>query len=345
MIDVKYLIEMQYSTIVRYLGGAARKLALDLPPEQQTPSQAFAELKAQFGEILLAGDPLANFYERMRHQNEPPTIYAVELEATLERSSRGRNCKLAQLSSIIWIDDVPLHHNMTQTNERDDLQPTSADHHDQLNNGSPAARVKNLTVTDKMLSIIPSLDLSKSRLDSDAQKKQLSNLLHEYSDVFSSSSLDFGHTSTIKHSIPLIDNQSFRLPHRRIPHSKYQAVKDHLKEMEQAGAIRHSGSPYASPIVIVYKKDGFICICIDYCQLNKKTVRDADPLPRTEEALDALSNACLFTTIHVDLTSGYWQVEMEEDDKPKTAFTMNVTECHSDYQTPQPYSNGSWWHV
>ena len=99
--DVRYLIDttsmpldMQFSTIVRYLGGAARKLVLNLPPAQQTPSHAFAELKAQFGDSLLTGDPLASFYERMRLPNEQPSIYAVELEAILrtieERSSLSR---------------------------------------------------------------------------------------------------------------------------------------------------------------------------------------------------------------------------------------------------------------
>jgi hypothetical protein len=98
-------IDIQFSTIVRYLGGAARKLVLNLPPEQQTPRQAFAELKAQFGDVLLTGDPLANFYERMRLPNEQPSIYAVELEATLrtieERSGerhtiQNRNGMLTQ---------------------------------------------------------------------------------------------------------------------------------------------------------------------------------------------------------------------------------------------------------
>ena len=88
--DTKYLLEttsipkhMQFSTIARYLGGAARKLILNLPPHQQTPKHAFTELKSQFGEILLSGDPLADFYERLRLPCESPAIYSVELEATL----------------------------------------------------------------------------------------------------------------------------------------------------------------------------------------------------------------------------------------------------------------------
>ncbi len=96
--DTRYLIEttaipteMQFSTIVRYLGGAARKLVLNLPPDQQTINFAFAELKAQFGDSLMSGDPLAEFYERVRLQKESPGIYAVELEATLRTVEERMN--------------------------------------------------------------------------------------------------------------------------------------------------------------------------------------------------------------------------------------------------------------
>lgn len=96
--DAKYLIdttaiskELQFSTIVRYLGGAARKLVLNLPRELQNPKEAFAELKAQFGDMLSGGDPLAEFYERVRRLNESPSIYAVELEATLRTTEERMN--------------------------------------------------------------------------------------------------------------------------------------------------------------------------------------------------------------------------------------------------------------
>ncbi len=96
--DTKYLINstsmpayMQFSTIVRYLGGAARKLVLNLPPKQQTTNDAFSELRAQYGEVSLFGDPLADFYERVRQANESPTIYAVELEATLRTVEERMN--------------------------------------------------------------------------------------------------------------------------------------------------------------------------------------------------------------------------------------------------------------
>ena len=186
----------------------------------------------------------------------------------------------------------------------------------------------NQVATHDLASIVPSLDTSDIPLENEEQQKKLVTLLHEHKDIFSAHYLDYGCTSTVKHTIPLLDDQPFRLPYRRIPPSQYQNVRNHLGGMEESGAISKSSSPYASPIVLAYKKDGSIRLCIDYRQLNKKTVRDAYPLPRIEEALDAHGNARCFSTL--DLTSGYGQVKVEESDKPKTAFTtpMGLYECN-----------------
>ncbi|KRZ03458.1 Transposon Ty3-G Gag-Pol polyprotein [Trichinella pseudospiralis] len=83
--------------------------------------------------------------------------------------------------------------------------------------------------------------------------------------------------------------------------------------------IEPSCSPWASPIVLVNKKDGTCRFCVDYRQLNNVTQKDAHPLPRIDDTLDALSGAQWFSTL--DLASGYWQVEMETRDREKTAFT------------------------
>lgn len=77
-------------------------------------------------------------------------------------------------------------------------------------------------------------------------------------------------------------------------------------------------SPYASPIVLVRKKDGSLRMCVDYRQLNSKTRKDAFPLPHIEESLDALTGACWFSTL--DLASGYNQVPVAESDRAETAF-------------------------
>ncbi|PIK44339.1 hypothetical protein BSL78_18812 [Apostichopus japonicus] len=85
------------------------------------------------------------------------------------------------------------------------------------------------------------------------------------------------------------------------------------------GVIRPSTSPYASPIVLVRKSDGSLRLCVDYRKLNMKTIKDAYPIPRIDESIDALHGTKWFSTI--DLLSGYHQVAMEEADKHKTSFT------------------------
>uniref|UniRef100_A0A3B3XY23 Gypsy retrotransposon integrase-like protein 1 n=1 Tax=Poecilia mexicana TaxID=48701 RepID=A0A3B3XY23_9TELE len=135
--------------------------------------------------------------------------------------------------------------------------------------------------------------------------------------VFSSHDGDLGCTSLIAHDIPLVDDVPVKQRYRRIPPSDYEVVKDHINQLLASQIIRESSSPYASPIVLVRKKDGSIRMC-DYRQLNSKTRKDSFPLPRIEESLDALSGARWFSTL--DLASGYNQVPVVEADRPKTAF-------------------------
>ena len=90
--------------------------------------------------------------------------------------------------------------------------------------------------------------------------------------------------------------------------------------MIQVGAIRCSSSPWASTVVLVKKKDGSLCFCIDLRRLNVCTIKDAQSLPRIDDTLDCLGGAIIFTSL--DLKSGYWQVEMDEESKPLTTFTV-----------------------
>lgn len=129
---------------------------------------------------------------------------------------------------------------------------------------------------------------------------------------------DLGCTDEIVHEIPLLDDAPVRQRYRQIPPTQWQAVKDHIKQLLDSRVIRESSSPYASPIVLVQKKTGELWMCVDYRQLNAKTRKDAYPLPRIQESLDALSGAQWFSTL--DLASGYNQVAVAERDKPKTAF-------------------------
>ena len=88
--------------------------------------------------------------------------------------------------------------------------------------------------------------------------------------------------------------------------------------MLDKGIIRESTSPWSSPIILVKKKDGEMCFCIDYRKLNSVTIGQAHPLPRVDDILDSLGDAQYFSTL--DLKSAYWQISVDEKDRHKTAF-------------------------
>ena len=89
--------------------------------------------------------------------------------------------------------------------------------------------------------------------------------------------------------------------------------------MEKSGIIKHSPSDWAAPIVLVQKKDRSLRMCVDYRCLNALSQVDTYPMPRIDDLIDRLGDAKYINTL--DLSRGYWQVPMSEDDKSKTAFT------------------------
>ncbi len=155
---------------------------------------------------------------------------------------------------------------------------------------------------------------------SEVQREELNALLARYSDVFSKSDTDFRYTTTVTHSIPTGDAQPIKQRHRRVPPHVFQEFKRHVQDLVSQGILKESRSPWASPAVIVIKKDGGVRFCCDYRRLNQVTFKDAYPLPCVEESLDALGNAQVFSTL--DLTAGYFQVAVNEFDREKTAVTM-----------------------
>ena len=147
------------------------------------------------------------------------------------------------------------------------------------------------------------------------------DLFREYAHIFALESLDMGHTSMVKHKIKLDNYTPFKERYRCIPPNLFEEVKNHLKEMIQVGTIRHSNSPWASAVVLVRKKDGSLRFCVDLRRLNACTIKDAHSLPCIDETLDCLGGAILFMSS--DLKSGYWQVKMDEESKPLTAFMVS----------------------
>ena len=99
-----------------------------------------------------------------------------------------------------------------------------------------------------------------------------------------------------------------------------EEVRNHLREMLEASAIRPSQSTWCNAMVLVRKKDGSLCFCIDFHCLNAHMKKDSYPLPRIQEALESLVGTGHFPCL--DLKSGFWQIRMDEVSKQYTAFTV-----------------------
>ena len=147
---------------------------------------------------------------------------------------------------------------------------------------------------------------------------KLKTILHHFSDVISVGDGDLGRTNVLRHTINSGDTPPVHQPARRLPFHQRDVVQKMIQGMLQQGIIEPSGGAWASPIVLVRKKDGSYRFCVDFRRLNSVTKKDVHPLPRIDDALDTLSGSKWFSTL--DLASGYWQVEMDPADKEKTAF-------------------------
>ncbi|KAM8718879.1 hypothetical protein ACLKA7_001571 [Drosophila subpalustris] len=99
-----------------------------------------------------------------------------------------------------------------------------------------------------------------------------------------------------------------------------EEINKQVDELLAKGCIEPSNSPHSAPIVMVKKKTGKWRLCVDFRQLNSRSVKDAYPLPRVHHILDQLREAHYITSL--DLKDGYWQIPMEKASRPLTAFTV-----------------------
>ena len=143
------------------------------------------------------------------------------------------------------------------------------------------------------------------------------SLIDEYKDLFATSDQDLVRTNIVRHNINTGSNIPVKQPPRRTPIAMREEVDKHIDEMLQKNVIEPVVGPW-SGIVLVKKKDGSTRFYVDYRRLNDPTTKDAYPLPRIDDSLGQLSGKKWFSTL--DRCSGYWQVEMESEDRPKTAF-------------------------
>ncbi|KAJ4801231.1 polyprotein [Rhynchospora pubera] len=151
--------------------------------------------------------------------------------------------------------------------------------------------------------------------------EELQVILSSYSEIFKEPK-ELPPKRTHDHVIPLKEGaEPVNLRPYRYSHEQKAAIEKIIEEMMAASVIQPSSSPFASPAVLVKKKDGSWRLCIDYRRLNALTIKNKYPIPLIEELLEELKGAEIFSKI--DLRAGYHQIRVREEDVPKTAFRVH----------------------
>ena len=146
------------------------------------------------------------------------------------------------------------------------------------------------------------------------QQNKVMEVLRRYEEIFTEIP---GEASVIKHNIDLTNDRPIGCKSYSLPYAKRGEIRQEIKNMMDTGIVRESSSPYASPRV-VKKKDGSNRSCIDHQKLNLVMVADPAPMTTAEDLFGKLGKCQYYSTI--DLSKGYWQIPVAEEDIHKTAF-------------------------
>ena len=150
------------------------------------------------------------------------------------------------------------------------------------------------------------------------QSKLFEDFLVRRRQVFADPNGKVQRTNIGEHSINLSEETPFKEAPRRVPIFKREILDAEIQKLVDQGLVEKSSSPWSSQLVLVQKKDKSWRVCVDYRRLNSKTIKDAYPIPRVDDDLDALAGSVWFSSL--DLNMAYHQVPMSDRDKEKTAF-------------------------
>ena len=182
---------------------------------------------------------------------------------------------------------------------------------------------------DKQLTIDDVPEHARSVMDDETQSDPSAEQLHQVCDMM----LDFPggfmapgakrcEADVTEHGMDMQNNVPVKQRWKPWPRAKMEVADELVQQMLEDNVIEPSDSPWASPAVLVTKKDGTIRFCVDYRKVKFLTKKDSYPLPRIDDTLNTLGGAEYFCTM--DLASGYWQVRMKKEDRPITAFTTHT---------------------
>ena len=141
-----------------------------------------------------------------------------------------------------------------------------------------------------------------------------------FHDILALEGSKLGCTSMVKHEIRITNSEPFKEQFRCIPPPLLEEVRASLCDMLDAGVICPSQSPWCNAVVLVRKKNGTLCFCVDFRRLNACTKKDSYHLSWIQEALESMVGTVHFSTM--DFKSRFWQVKMAPESQQYTTFTM-----------------------
>ena len=194
----------------------------------------------------------------------------------------------------------------------------------------PITREHRNSRREKLEKVLKELKVTDLDVDP-AYKHSLVAVIDRGLDAFAATDDDVGSTTLTAHKIDTGNSVPFREKLRPLPWSRREFVDREIERLLKLGIIEAADPgkcPYASPIVVVTKKEvdpsqlaNALRMCVDYRKLNSYTIKDAYPLPRIDDIITQLRGAKYFASL--DLLMGYHQIPIREEDLPKTAFVTH----------------------
>ena len=169
-------------------------------------------------------------------------------------------------------------------------------------------------ITNQVINLMDEMNINSESYNEE-EFRAITKLITKHRKTFSNTP---GLCHLIQHKIDTGDQEPIICQPYRVPYKLKPVVKEIIQDMLDKNLIRPSNSPWAFPVVMVPKPDGKWRMTVDYRKLNAIVPRDAFPLPRIDDHLTSLGDSKIFTVL--DLVSGFWQIGVREEDKPKTAF-------------------------
>ena len=161
------------------------------------------------------------------------------------------------------------------------------------------------------------------------------NCAGQFSSLFTAAP---GSTNLIEYHINLTKEDPVRSKPYPLPYSMRLELKKDIVDMIKMGVIRESTFSYSSPVVVVKKKDNTNRVCVDYRKLNKLTVVDPESMPTAADLFHKLSGDRYF--FGIELSKGYWQINVPEKDRHKTAF-VNPDGSYEFFKEPFGMANSA----